>query len=389
MGQIDQFCQNNAGYPDFYEEEEEKPIDWAAYISKLLLYWKKIVIITGVFGMLGIVVAFRQKKQYEVTVILAPEIQARTTTSSSLRSLAGMLGMNASSANTPDAINITLFPEVCSSTPFLTQLFDVKLTPYVSPKDAKNGVVATPTTLFDHVLGKDKEKSWFTEWKESIFPKDTTLLEDDSVIRISQLTANQNAALSAISKLITAEVDQKTGVTTISVRLDDQAMATQLADTVCARLQSTVYDYRTKKERDNLEYYIKQADIAQEKYAEAQAAYAKSIDFDRSVNLLSISSEKDRLQQEAQIAGQVYTQMVQQRELTRAKVQEMKPIFAIVEPATMPIYPINSRKKTVLIFGFLGFVLSAGWYILAKEFFDGIIKQIKEKVAEAKANNEM
>lgn len=375
-------------YEDFLDEEEGTPIDWTAYISKLLLYWKKIAIVTCIFGCLGIIAALRQKKMYQVDVILAPEVQSRTSSSSSLRSIAGMLGMgNLTTGSSPDAINITLFPEVCASTPFLTGLFDVQLTSYVSPKETKEGVRPIQTNLFDHLLGKDKEKSWFAQLKEKLFPKDTTLLEDDSVINVAQLTRNQNAALKALSALIAADVNQKTGITNISIKFDDQAMATQLADTVCARLQETVNQYRTQKERENLKYYTKQAEEAQEKYIEAQAAYAKSMDFDRSVNLLSITSEKERLHQEAQIAGQVYTQMVQQRELTRAKVQEMKPVFAVVEPATFPVYPVNSRKKTVIIFGFLGFVLSAVWYLFGKDFYEKSVKQIKEKVAEAKNAN--
>lgn len=377
-------------YEDFLEDEEDEgtPIDWATYISKLLLYWKKIAIVTCIFGAIGIITALNQKKMYQVDVILAPEVQSSTRTSSSLRSIAGLLGMGSlTTGSTPDAINITLFPEVCSSTPFLTGLFDVSLTPYVAPKDAKEGVTATPTTLFDHLLGNDQEKSWFAQLKENIFTKDTTLLEDDSVINIAQLTSNQNAALKALSALIVADVDQKTGITNISVKMDDQAMATQLADTVCARLQKTVDEYRTQKERENLKYYTKLAEEAQEKYIEAQAAYAKSMDFDRSVSLLSISAEKERLQQEAQIAGQVYTQMVQQREMTRAKVQEMKPVFAVVEPATFPIYPVNSRKKTVIIFGFLGFVFAVAWYLFGKDFYENSMKLIKEKIAEAKNNN--
>lgn len=385
MSSNERYDQINPGYDDIYEEDET-PIDWAAYITKLLLYWKKIAFITCIFGVVGIIAALRQKKEYQVTVILSPEVQTTSRTSSSLRSIAGMLGMgNLSPASTPDAINIALFPEIVSSTPFLTQLFEVKLTPYVSFKEERDGVIVEPTTVFDHMLGHDQEKSWFAELKESFFPIDSTLLENDAIVNVSKLTRNQTAAMNKLSRLIDADVDQKTGVTTISVKMDDPAMATQLADTVCARLQKTVDQYRTQKERDNLDYYTKLADEAQTKYIDAQTAYAKSVDYDRNVKLLSVSSEKERLEQEAQIAGQVYMQMVQQREMTRAKVQELKPVFAVVEPATMPNKPVNSRKKTVIIFGFLGFVLSAGWYLLGKDFVENAIKTVKEKVAEVKS----
>ena len=43
MAQDNQYNQMDSSYQNFYEDEE--PIDWAAYISKFLLHWKKIVII--------------------------------------------------------------------------------------------------------------------------------------------------------------------------------------------------------------------------------------------------------------------------------------------------------------------------------------------------------
>lgn len=284
-----------------------------------------------------------------------------------------------------DALNITLFPDICSSTPFLTQLFDVQLTPYVSPKDVKNGVVAEPTTVYLHMTGKDKTKGLISKILESILSKEDD--QENGSINISHLTKEQNNVVLALQKSISANVDKKTGITNIAVTLDDQLMATQLADTVCNRLQNYIDLYRTKKERENLAYYSMLADESQAKYIEAQAAYAKSMDFDRNVNLLSVSSEKERLQQEAQIAGQVYTQMVQQREMARAKVQELKPVFAVVEPATLPQKPNKSRKNTVLAFGFIGFALSAAWFLFGKEFLDENLKMVKEKIAEAKSNS--
>lgn len=382
MSQTDQNIQTNLGYQNNFEEEE--PIDWAAYISKLILYWKKIAIITCIFGVIGIVVALCQKRSYTVSITLAPEVQGKSG-GGSLGGLASMFGVGGlSMGSSSDALNISLFPDICSSTPFLTQLFDVKLTSYVSPKDAKNGVVAESTTVFLHLTGKDKPKGFIAGIIENLFGKNEEDTNDS--LNISQLTKEQNAVVLALQKTVSANVDKKTGITNITVTLDDQLMAAQLADTVCNRLQNYIDLYRTKKERENLAYYSMLADESQAKYIEAQAAYAKSMDFDRNVNLLSVSSEKERLQQEAQIAGQVYTQMVQQREMARAKVQELKPVFAVVEPATLPQRPNKSRKNTVLAFGFIGFALSAVWFLFGKEFLANTLSQVKEKINEAKKN---
>ena len=380
MSQNEQYNQPNSGYDDMYEEDEE-PIDWAAYISKLLLYWKKIVIITCIFGAIGIVVALCQKPMYSVSITLAPEVQGGSKTSS-LGGIASMLGMgNLTMGSSTDALNITLFPDICHSTPFLTQLFDVELHPYVSTKDAKNGVVAEPTTVYRHMTGDDIHKGWVTQIVESIFGTEE---EEDDIINISHLSLKQNKAVIALKESISADVDKKTGITTISVTMDDRKMATELADTVCCRLQNYIDLYRTKKERENLAYYDTLANEALEKLVQAQSAYASSMDYDRDVSLLSLSSRKERLQQEADLANQVYTQLVQQREMARAKVMELRPVFAVVEPATLPQRPNKSRKNTVLIFGFLGFVFSAVWYLFGKDFLGDTIAQVKDKIAEIK-----
>lgn len=292
MSQNEQYNQPNPGYSNMYEEDEE-PIDWAAYISKLLLYWKKIAIITCIFGAIGIVAALCQKREYTVAITLAPE--AKSGGGGSLGGIASMLGMgNISMGSSTDALNISLFPDICSSTPFLTNLFDVKLTPYVNPKDAKNGVVAEPTTLYRHITGEDKPKGFIAQILESIFSKEAEEEENDS-INISQLTKKQYGVVLALQKAINADVDKKTGVTTITVTMDDQLMATELADTVCSRLQHHIDMYRTKKDRENFDYYDMLAKEAQEKLVKAQAAYANSMDFDRDVSLLSLNARKEML----------------------------------------------------------------------------------------------
>ena len=89
---------------------------------------------------------------------------------------------------------------------------------------------------------------------------------------------------------------------------------------------------------------------------------------------------KQRLQEEASLANQLYTQMEQQKEMAKAKIQELKPVFAVVQPATMPIHPSGTSKANVVLgFCFLGFCLSAGWIVFGKDFVDKFLKELKEK----------
>ena len=379
---------NNYQSPQYdeYEDYDDDPIDWAKYIKAAIKNWRKIAIVTSCFAVLSVVIALSQKRQYEVTVTLAPEVQGTTRTSSSLGSIASMFGVNLGSvSSSPDALNITMFPSIAKSTPFLTQLFDVELTPM--PELPKNKVEARrvlegplPTVkLFDFITRRNVEKGFVAKLKESIFGEP---IEDPDYLKydLSRLTREQSKVLLVLQRMISVSVDKKTAVTTVSVSMTDPLMCAQLADTVCRRLREYVYEYRTQKERANFEYYSSLCDSTYQKMVEAQAAYAESMDNNRSVILQKVSVRSQRLEQEANIASQVYQQMVQQREMSRAQLQRIKPVFAVIEPATLPQLPANSKKKTCIIITFLGFILSFVWFVIVDPWVKDNLGEIKELI---------
>lgn len=372
--------------PDFYEEEET-PIDWAGMLVKLVRHKWFIIIWTIVFAILGVGVALSQKHKYTVNVTLAPEVEGRST-SSSLRGIASMLGMGGIIGNASggvDAVNITLFPEICSSVPFLTDLFPMPVTTYVSEKAYEKGKRPKTTTLFKFISREDEPKKGLSLWLEDIFGKDKKK-EDNSVVNVSRLTKTQAKVVKYLSRAVSASVDNKTGVTKITVTLEDPQIAAAVADTVCQRLQDYVTEYRTKKARKDYDYYIKLSDEAHEALVVAQAAYARSVDFDRSVILQSVSSEKERLRAEAQLAQQVFEQMEQQKAAAKAKYQELKPVFAVIQPATMPLKPSDTSKKFIVLgFMILGFVLASAWKLFAVDFIAQFKADYKAKKAEAEA----
>ncbi len=373
--------------PDWDDEEEEieSEIDWVGMLAKLLKHKKFIIIWTIVASVIGVCVALIQKHKYSVTVVLAPEVQMATKTGG-LSGIASMLGVGkVSLGNSTDALNITLFPQICSSTPFLTQLFDVPVN--LSEESRSDDETPASTTVYDFVLGKYKPKSAFSLWLEELLKKDDEKTVADTV-NISHLTKSQSKAVEILQRMISADVDDKSGVTTISVTCSDSHVAQQLADTVCQHLQEFIINYRTKKAKDDLDYYTRLADESREKMIEVQAAYARTVDFDRSVILQSASSDKQRLQQEVALTQQIYAQLEQQKDAANAKYQELKPVFAVVQPGSIPEYPINSRKKTVIIFMFAGFVLSALWKVFVVDFIKGFKEKLRAATKEQEAEQE-
>lgn len=374
---MEEYVNNN---PQF-QEEDELEIDWMGILTKILKSWKKIVLIGFIFGCLGIVSALMMTRKWNVTMTLAPEIQR--SGSSSLGSIASMLGMGSMQlGSSTDAMNITLFPEICKSTPFLVELFDVPLTSYVSEKQAEAGVQPLQTTVYKHFSKEDKEKKGLAKWRYERRLKKHPEKPYTGVSDPTELTRKEAAVVKALSASINSDVDKKTGITTISVVMDDRLMAKQLADTVCNRLQVYVSKYRTQKAQADYDYYVLLADEARQELVRAQAAYAAAVDYDRSVILQGAKSETERLQSEASLASQIYSQMAQQRELARAKIQEEKPVYAVVQPATLPQTPMNSRAKRVLIWGFVGGFLAVAWYGFGEDFMKKFRKDVEEKMEE-------
>lgn len=77
---------------------------------------------------------------------------------------------------------------------------------------------------------------------------------------------------------------------------------------------------------------------------------------------------QERLQNEMNLAFNLYNQTAQQLQLARAKVQESTPVYAVVQPASVPVKP-SKPSKIILLAGciFLGGVVSSGWIFVREK----------------------
>lgn len=79
---------------------------------------------------------------------------------------------------------------------------------------------------------------------------------------------------------------------------------------------------------------------------------------------------------EMNLAYNVYNQLAQQLQMSKAKVQEITPVYTVVQPATVPLKPAKPNKIMILIgFIFLAGVGSVGWILFVKDLLKGWRKQ--------------
>ena len=159
-------------------------------------------------------------------------------------------------------------------------------------------------------------------------------------------------------------------MTTITVTLQDSKVTAIVADSVVAKLQQYIVDYRIKKAKEDCDYLEQLYHERQQEYYDAQSKYAHYFDSNRNIAFQSIRAEQERLQNDMSLAYQVYSQVAQQLQVARAKIQEEKPVFAVVEPATVPLEPSGSSRKMILVgFVFLAICLTGAWKLVGVPYW--------------------
>lgn len=353
---------------------DELEIDWMDILRQIFAIRKTLYKAAGVGLVIGILIAIGTPKQYTVSVTLSPEVSGGNSGSSGLASMAAsFLGANVGS-NSPDALNATLAPDIVSSTPFLLELLDSR----VVSQDQKID------TTFTAYLEEEKS-SWIgyvlkapgmaIGGLKSLFGDEEEAYTDSIREGAIELNKEDSKKLEGLRKQITADVDKKTSITTLTVTLQDPKVTATMADTVVSKLQQYIIAYRTRKAKEDCEYLEKLYKERQQEYYDAQRHYAHYVDANSNMVFQSTMAERERLQNDMNLAYQVYSQVAQQLQVARAKVQEEKPVFAVVEPAVVPLQPSGTSKKVIVIgFIFLAVVFTGAWQLLGKPYW----QQLKE-----------
>ena len=354
--------------------DEEIEIDLIGILRKIIGIRKTIYKAAGIGLVVGIIVAISIPKQYTVGVTLSPEMGG--SKGGGLSGLAAsFLGSGVSMNEGTDALNASLSADIVSSTPFLLELSTMKI-------PALEGETMTLSVYLDeesspwwsYVIGLPGMviggvKSLFTEEESESVPSDKANLGT------IELSKKESEKIEALKKKILASVDKKTSMTTVSVTLQNPKVAAVVADSVVRKLQEYIIDYRTTKAKEDCLYLERLFKERQQEYYDAQKKYADYMDSHDNIILQSVRAEQERLQNDMSLAYQVYSQVANQLQVARAKVQEEKPVFAVVEPAVIPLYPSGtSRKVYVLAFIFLSVCIAISW----KLFGEDILNRFKE-----------
>ena len=314
---------------------EDEGIDVAALFARL---WKRrsLIIKCCVAGVvLGLIAGFSIPKTYKAKAVFTPETQQRI--GAGVSSIASMMGVSLD--NSMDAIDVEMYPDVVGSTPFLFNLLDLQV-------QTKDGKIDTTLTVPDNEEVEEAE------------------------LVMTNLPKPERRVMKYLRKTIHVLVDKKTGMTSMSIEMQDPYVAATVLEAVVENLKTYVSDYRTSKARQDVENLSVICEERRQDYYAAQQAYAKYTDANKNVVLNSTKAEAQRLQQEMNLAYQVYSQVATQLEGARIKVQQDKPVFAVLEPVTVPYKKsAPSKAKILIVFTLLSACLAAAWILFLEDFW--------------------
>lgn len=344
------------------ELDTEKEIDLID-LGKKLWTKRKFILKGSAIGLfIGIVVAFSIPKEYTTTVILAPEANS-SSGAGGMGALAAMAGVNLGGALPEGQMSPELYPKIVASTPFIIGLFDIKV------KDTNSKI---DTTLYSYI--KDEQKSpWWSKILSlpgavlGLFSKERSNDTLDIIDNFA-LTGSQTAVINDLQNRIGVSVDKKTGTISLASTMQNPEVSALIADTLISYLQSYIINYRTQKARQDLSFTEKLYTEAKSDYTQAQQKYARYLDENQNVILASYRVNQEKLQNEMTLAYAVYNQMAQQLQMAKVKVQDIMPVYTVIQPAVVPLIPMQPNKKLIVI-GFVCMtIVGCCTWILGKDF---------------------
>ena len=355
--------------------EEELEIDLMVYIRKLWEARKLFLKVAGIAAVVALVIAYSLPKKYTAEVLLSPE---SSKGGNSISGMAAMLGLgNVNMGGDANALNFSMASDIVASTPFILEIIN-------TPVQTLDGKM--DTTLVAYLT--TQKAPWWNTLKslpgmaiggiQSLFSSNEAPVVEKPIDPF-RLTPQQKGQIGAVKSIIEIGLDKKSGMTKLSVTVQDPLIAATMADTVLVKLQDYITKYKTSKAQEDCKYWEQLYEERKKEYYEAQEKYAQYSDMNQGVIRQSVRIEQERLQNEQSLAFQVFSQVATQLQMSRAKLQEEKPAFAVLEPASVPLYPSGTNKKIILVgIVFLAVAAASAWVLFGKDLWVSLKEGLKE-----------
>jgi len=317
--------------------KDDHEIDLIEIIHILWKARKFIAIVTAASLAIGILYIIFATKMYSGTITLYPAKPSATSPMAQMAQQMGMAGSSTGDAN----YNI---PDVVKSRTLSEQIVGHKW--QIKGYEKEIDLVEYFDKIYepekpDWVQTKEDEEDWHTR----------RLYSYSSMIARDRINVNANL---------------KTGLITVSVIMEQPKLARDIANFISVFVANWVNDTQKESIRKNLDFINERADILGAELQEAENELKNFRETNRNIlNSPDLQLELQRLQRQVTIKQEVYLTMVKQREINQIEENKSADVIRILDKAIASSNPSKpSRNKVVLLFFFVGAVLSASFVVV-------------------------
>jgi len=317
--------------------------------------WTEKWIVLGITCLgiaLGGYYAFTSQEQFVSEGKILPEFESKAGGLSQFAGLASLAGVDLGRSGSADAIRPDLYPDILKSTPFFMELFQQTF----ETRDGKS-------MKFDVFV-----KEYLERGQE---PPSESLIEfkakPSGVVVTNGLIQER---IKGLKERITAGIDKKSGVITISSKLPDPVVAAQVTKFAMDYVTQYVTTYRTEKAKLDLDFLGERVAAARGKYYTKQSQKAQYADQFQAptIRLQSADIQRERIESDYRISANFYNELLKKYEEAKIKVQQETPVFKILEPPTAPVRKSEPKRAImILVSAIMGGILSVLIALIRKQ----------------------
>lgn len=359
-------------------------IDLKDIVVKLWRQRKFILIVTGVFFLLGVFIAFTSPVSYTASCTVVP--QEGEKPGGSLGGLASMMGVNLGSAMSGETLSPSVYPHIVKSAPFCKEIMATPITVEKSPapitlyeyytdkkhqpKSVLNGVkkytIGLPGTILSAVRSKDNASESIITYTDTLTGAIVTLTSDEKKV-MDIITANTQF-----------ESNTKDGYVKLGYTFPEPEAVAVISQQLYNVLERYVINFKAQKEQDNLQFVEASFREARADFLRKQSNLASFQDANRDLISAMARTTERRLSSEYDVAFTVYNELAKQLEQAKLAVKQSTPVLTVIDPVVVPHEKSAPKRAMIMaVFLFLGIVLSIGW-VLVKPFVQDVAREVRE-----------
>ncbi|MFC5624654.1 GNVR domain-containing protein [Algoriphagus winogradskyi] len=345
-------------------EQSKVELNYIELIQKILSFKKRLLVFTLAGLILGLLIATTSPKEFTSSSLVILEENENSGQFGQMGALAGLAGISLPQMQGDQTmLSSELFPDVIHSRDFLLSIMKEKfffqtkgkemtLEEYYAEERPGNIVKKTIDFVFSipaRIIGL---------FSSNEISRASPITTDSEAVELGyvSVTSQENYVLKQLKERITIENEIK--LIQLDVSMPEPLISAEVNALVLERLIEYVTNYKTVKQKINLEFVEDRVDEAQVKFQEAQLKLASYRDSNQGMISRRAMTKEEQLQLEFNLTFNIYNTLKQELEQSTIQLKRETPVFTIMEKASVPLGPSKPNKPLIIVFSmFLGFLV--------------------------------